>query len=364
MIGGKIRIGLAGCGWIARKAHIPTLKKLDNVIVSAIFDINLEQAASTAREYEIPNIYQNYEEFLQSEIDAVIICTPNNLHAAHSIKALEYGKHVLCEKPVALSLEEIENVIKAAERNNKLFVPGHVNRFRYDIQKINEIVSSGEIGEIVSIKAGWLRRSGIPRPGTWFTSKAYSGGGVLVDLGSHIIDICLMLIGNKKLHKTELFTTRSNNGVSDLSASWFKSEENKELLVDVENTAEAKIFLEGNVVIDIKLGWCSSLEGDITYFDIFGDKGSVSLNTLFGFSNERLCMTDSLQLKLEKGVEPDIYLDKSFNSTEKAFREMLEYFISLIYGNSSDFLTQEDGLRTVAMIESLYSNEVGCNATY
>ncbi|MGE5632557.1 MAG: Gfo/Idh/MocA family protein [Caulobacteraceae bacterium] len=357
----KVRIGIAGCGWIARKAHIPALRKIDNAVLSAVFDINCEQAASAAREYDIPNIYQSFKELVQSDIDAVIICTPNYLHGKHSIMALEYGKHVLCEKPVALSLEEIKNVISVAERNKRLFIPGQVNRFRYDIQKINEIISSGEIGQVASIKAGWLRRSGIPRPGTWFTCKEYSGGGVLVDLGSHIIDICLMFMGDREYCQTELFTVRSNGRSSASSALWFKSEEKSVLPINVEEEAEARISFEGNARIDLKLSWCSQIKGDITYFKILGNKGSIKLITLFGFSDDRLYKTDLLRLKSESGTETEIYLDKSTNSTKNAFEEMEEYFISRVCGNFSGFLTQDDGLRTVALIEELYNNEITCD---
>lgn len=124
-----------------------------------------------------------------------MIATPNNTHTYYTDMALNAGKHVLCEKPVALSKKDIESTISIADKSQKIFIPALVNRFRPDIQKFIRLVAL--IGEIKEIEVSWTRKSGIPKPGTWITNKAATGEGVMIDISTHILDICLMLISYK-----------------------------------------------------------------------------------------------------------------------------------------------------------------------
>lgn len=353
-----IRIGIIGCGWIIEHAHIPAFNKIQSGIVSSLYDLDIRRALRLGKMFDIHKAHDDIDAFFNSGIDAVVIATPNNTHFTYSLKALENGINVLCEKPIALYAHEVRRLISVENEKDVRFVPGFVNRFRYDVMKLYEYVKSGKIGEVLKVEGGWLRRSGIPRPGTWFTNKELSGGGVLIDLGSHILDICLMMLDGKKPISMALETLKSGNKANVSDAQWFKGDYRKELSIDVEDTALVRAEFEGNVQLDVRLSWATDIEGDCTYFKISGTEGCIKLKTLFGFSNERLWKDDTLVIRDNSGSIHNIVFEKSSNNTMKAFSEMAKFFVDAINGKRSDYLTGMDGLRTVEFIEKLYSSEL------
>ena len=144
-----IRLGIIGSGWIVKKAYLPILKKMNNVTINAVFDNDYQRACEVKNNYSVPNAFNNVEDFLSSPIDAVIIATPNNTHTYYSNKVLSAGKHVLCEKPVALSKKDIESTLLIASKNNKIFIPAFVNRFRPDIQCFRKLVLMIVVSSVV-----------------------------------------------------------------------------------------------------------------------------------------------------------------------------------------------------------------------
>lgn len=353
-----IKIGCIGCGWIIEQAHIPVLMKLEDVRLTAVFDADLIRAQVVAERFGIDGIYNDIEALLSADIDAVIIATPNFTHADYVMAALERGLHVLCEKPVALNVRDVAAMIDAAQANGVIFFPGFVNRFRNDIAKLREMVECSEIGEITHLDAGWLRRSGVPRPGTWFTHKTYSGGGVLIDLGSHIIDICLMLLGNKLPTSHALTTFKLMNHQDDRDAKWFTANYANKLSIDVEDTARARISFEDGVLLTVNLSWKAPVEGDCTYFTLYGTRGSIYLKTLFGFSTDRLWEHDSLVIARENDQTISTKLDKNENNARNAFAEMLKAYVDAIKGEPLEQISHHDAYKTVEMIERLYANAI------
>ncbi len=350
-----INIGLVGAGWIVQKAHIPSLLKLNNVILAAIYDIDKDNAVHVANEFNIKKVCENINDFYSLDIDAVIIATPNKTHAQYSLNMLNHGISVLCEKPVALHAEEIDQIKQAETEHNVIYIPGFVNRFRNDIQRIFEIVDSGSIGDIKSVNACWVRRSGVPRPGTWFTNKKMSGGGVLVDLGSHILDICLYLLKNKRAFEYLLnIYCESDQSINcEGAANWFNTEYSKEYNIDVEDTVSANVRYADGTLMNVKLSWSAPIEADYTSFEIFGSKGKVELKTLFGFSNERLYSEDTLSVEIGGNVFSDI-IDKKQNNTYRAFDRMIKHFIDSILSRKK-CIGSDDAFRTVEAIEKLYN---------
>lgn len=353
----KIKIGFIGCGWIVEHAHIPAFGKIRGVEITAVFDTDIERASKVAKIYNIPGVFKDLYDFFLSGIDAVIVATPNISHVQYSLQALQHGLHVMCEKPIAINSSDVRKLIDTAEKKSRLFIPGFVNRFRYDILKIRELLQENKIGKIVSVQAGWLRRSGMPRPGSWFTNRAFSGGGVLIDLGSHVVDLCLMIIGDKLPLNQVLTTSMQDSKAEQINAQWFNSDYVGGLQIDVEDTAIGRVEFEENILLDIKLSWVSEIDGDCTYFIINGAKGSIKLETLFGFSNDRLWENDSLVIQeSNKGAEV-IPLDKSKNSTMNAFCDMAKFFADAVRAGNTSYLTSYDGLKTVELIEKLYKSE-------
>lgn len=347
-----IKIGIIGSGWITCKAHLPALQLNGHAKVTALYDLNTEIALKVASEFQISTVHVSLEDLLHSDIDAVIISTPNDTHADYSIRALKAGKHVLCEKPVALNTEEMDKVIKVAKLSNKIYLPAFVNRFRPDTRQLFDIISNGEIGAITSIEAGWIRRNGVPRPGTWFTSKKRSGGGVLIDLGSHIVDIALMLVKGATIRKVEAHRWKEADDLK--AASWFGKSDD-DLLQDVEESVVSQIQIEEDKEILISLSWNAPVPNDYTYFFVKGTKGEVRLKTLFGFSNHKLWEEGTLSIKKAGMTEKVIKEEGGY--AEMAFGEMINYFIHQIRTEERDqFLTPQDGLQVVQMIEDMYDD--------
>jgi predicted dehydrogenase len=351
-----VNMGLIGCGWISENAHIPSLLKIEGVIVKSVFDISIERAKRLADAFNIKNYFDKIEMFFNSGIDAVIIATPNYTHVDYSLQALRHGIHVLCEKPIAFSSKDMNEIIKVSKKNQVLFVPGFVNRWRQDIKRIQEFILSDKIGDIKKIDAGWLRKNGIPRPGTWFTNKDLSGGGALIDLGSHIADICLMFLGDKKYVDYSLTISQINNMTKEANAAdWFQSRSSAGLSADVEDTAYASIKFENEIILNLTLSWSFPVSGDCTYINIIGTHGSLRLKTLFGFSRDRLWKDDSLIYHDGESIHTVTQSDRKLNNTENAFCDMLRDFTSKIKGNHISIPDVYDALKVVNLIENLYN---------
>lgn len=354
-----VRIGIAGCGWIAQKAHIPIFNTINNVEVVSLFDISKEVAINVSDKFQIPCVFSDYEKFLDSGIDAVIVSTPTFTHSCYSIMALEKGKHVLCEKPIVTSLKEMEAILKIEHKSKIKFMPGFVNRFRQDIIEMHNLLRSGEIGLIERIEGTWLRRSGVPRPGSWFTCKKFSGGGVLMDLGSHILDICQMLSGKSvnSSYSVNLRTLQQRIYTQKTGASWFKGQEEDNLPIDVEDSALAKISFNDNLQVKVKVSWCAPIEKDMTTFKVYGTKGSVILETLFGFSTERMFEEDSITVYKKNSDPLRITFEEKYNSAMSAFENMANYFIEKITNDNDSYCNIQDGILNVKTLERLYDCE-------
>lgn len=193
----KIRVGVAGAGFVTARGHIPAYKRLPNVSVEAICDLNRERAQQVAAQFDIPHVFTDYEEMLAKvELDLVSVGTPNRFHAPHTIAALEKGCHVLCEKPMALTSDEARAMAEAARRNRRKLTLGLHFRYRPETLVLKPMIDAGELGDIYYARATMMRRAGIPGYGSHFTNKDLAGGGCLYDIGVHVLDWTLYFMGH------------------------------------------------------------------------------------------------------------------------------------------------------------------------
>lgn len=354
----EINIGIMGCGWISEHAHIKALLENGEANVKAVFDVDSEKAVRISNQFSIPYVFSKLEEFLNCGLDGVIVATPNYTHAEYTKEALKQGIGVLCEKPVALNVSEIKEIIELIDREHAVYVPGFVNRWRKDMQEITHALQKKAVGDICKIDAGWIRRNGVPRPGTWFTNRKFSGGGVLADLGSHVLDLCLLFLGDAKPIDYRMVTSVCNyNKIQQTKAAeWFQSDDTNKFHMDVEDTAIVQVNFEQGIMLNAKLSWLAQTNADGTYFKITGTKGIIEAKTLFGFSNERLWKEDMLTVTID-GEKKEIKFDKEENSTWKAFLEMHHYFINALREGKTEFTNSYDALKAVSLIENLYNNE-------
>lgn len=355
----EIKVGLIGCGWIIQKAHIVSYKRIDGVQIYAIYDVNLNEAKKVSEQNGIKYIFNDLDQFFSSGIEAVVIASPNFTHSNYTKLALKKGLHVLCEKPVALLEKDIKEIISLTKEKNLVYMPGFVNRFRQDVQMVNKFASESWVGEVMQVEASWIRKSGIPKMGGWFTSKKYAGGGVLVDLGSHMLDLCTMFLENENIEDISLLTIRDYDSMHAENAEWFQSQRPKEILpIDVEKAACGHVLYENGKTIKVNLSWSERIENDYTYLKISGEKGIIELKTLFGFSNQRLWSEDKLTIKVEGKIVNEICFDKSENNSLQAFYNMEKCFIDKIRGNQNVNLLFDDVIHSVSLIEKFYRNEI------
>ncbi len=199
--GKPIGIGLIGTGGIANAVHLPAYKKLQDegkVKIVALCDIKSDRLADAERKYGPTKTYANYEELLANpDVDAVDVCTPNFMHLPPVVAALAAGKHVLCEKPIALNSIQGQQMVDAAKKSGKKFQVGLNMRFGAGPQAIKRLADNGKFGDIYYARAQALRRRGVPMWGV-FTEKDKQGGGPLIDIGVHILDMTLWLMGHPK----------------------------------------------------------------------------------------------------------------------------------------------------------------------
>ena len=183
----KLRWGIAGCGRYAEMSFIPTLLLLRKSELNSIFSRSAGRVKSLAEKFSVPNRYTDYDEFLKSDIDAVYISSANADHYEQVIKAARAGKHILCEKPLAVTSTQAEEMVRVCEENKVRFAVNYVLRFHPLISKAKELIESQMIGKLVSVNLNF--NIDFP-PGTNFRfNKSLSGGGALRDLGTHMIDL-------------------------------------------------------------------------------------------------------------------------------------------------------------------------------
>jgi predicted dehydrogenase len=193
----KLRYGIIGCGGIATGKHLPALKKLPEVELAAFCDVIPERADAVNGEYAEGKgrVFKDYRDLLKEDLDAVCVLTPNSSHAEISVAALESGKHVMCEKPMAKNYQEARAMIAARDASGKLLTIGYQNRFRPDSLFLKAECENGTLGDIYFAKATAIRRRAVP---TWgvFLDEEKQGGGPLIDIGTHALDLTLFMMNN------------------------------------------------------------------------------------------------------------------------------------------------------------------------
>lgn len=275
----KLRVGVVGTGNIFVSAHLEPLLKHEEVELVALCDIKREKAERIASDRQIPFVYEDYRQMLkEQELDVVDICTPNLLHSKVAVEALRAGAHVFCEKPDAVNPEEAQKMADAAEEAGKLLMVMRNNRFSPQAQYLKRYIDEGHAGEIYTGRCGWLRRRGIPGKGGWFTTKELSGGGPLIDLGVHFIDLAIWLMGNPRPVAVSgaVYTKFANNELSDSIHSSFGEKQDNGTF-DVEDLATGFIRFDNGASLQIEFSWASNVGEEMNFVELRGTKAGASI---------------------------------------------------------------------------------------
>ncbi|WP_248926250.1 Gfo/Idh/MocA family protein [Paenibacillus hamazuiensis] len=273
---GKIRIGVIGAGNIGN-VHMREFSKLGNeCVITAVTDAYMPLAEQRAKEYDIAKVASSPEELIQSgDVDAVIIGVPNQFHAPLAVQALEAGKHVLLEKPMGLNAEAARQIYKASQASDKVLMVSHQMRWESVAMQIKEQADRGELGRIYTAKTGWFRRKGIPGWGTWFTRMDQSGGGPLIDIGVHMLDLALYLMGNPKPVSVFGSTYAEFGPRRKGIGTWGKPDWNG--VYDVEDMATALIKMEDGSTLTLEVSWAVHMDTDnVPFIHLMGTEGGAS----------------------------------------------------------------------------------------
>jgi predicted dehydrogenase len=328
------RVGIIGGGWPG-KAHAKGYQSAGGFKIVAVADLIPARRKQMMEEFSIAGEYAEAKDLLADpEIDAVSICLPNYLHAITSVAALKSGKHVLCEKPPALTVKEAKQIEAAAMKAGKVVLYGFQRRFCGNEQAAKQAIEKGYIGAPYHARASWTRTRGIPLGTGWYTEKAKSGGGAMIDLGLPMLDVAWYLLGQPK--PVTVFAITHRRLLDGLPT---------DVVADVEDAASAIIRFEGGQSLEIAASWALNqppsqngascrVHGDQGTIDVYTGSGAV-LHRDFSEKGE----SKETPLKLPKTV---------------GHSALMRHFRECILGNAIPSIGTKDGVTLMELIEAIY----------
>jgi predicted dehydrogenase len=350
----KLRVCVIGTGSIS-DMHFKSYVNNSEVILHGVYDFFRERAEEKAKTYGVTYVYDSLEEvFADSNVDAVSVCTWNNTHADISINALKSGKHVLVEKPLSLNVEEAIRVQEAAQKCNQILQVGFVRRFATNTKVLKSFIDEGKLGEVYYTKASCIRRLG--NPGGWFADKEKSGGGPLIDLGVHIIDICWYLMGRPKVKSISgnVYSKLGNRGnVKNLN--FYKAADYDKEGNTVEDLANALITFENGASLLVDVSYTLHTQEDDIHVKLFGTTGGAELEPkliMVGEENDTIL-----------NIQPQIdHLSFDF---ENAFQNEIDSFVACCLTGTKSIAPVEDGVEMMKILTGIYeSAEKRCEVIF
>ncbi len=322
----ELRVGVVGTGAIAQIVHLPLLKELPGARVEALCDIHDHKAHALAERLDIPHVFRTDEEMLGSDVvDAVVICTPNHLHEELAIAALEAGKHVMVERPLALTAKGAAAVIRAAERADRTLMVAFNNRFRPDTRGLKSFVTSGELGDIFTIHGTWFNRKVRLRRKTWRHTRE-AGGGAFMDLGVQVLDLCLWMLDYPEATRV---CAHLNPGED----------------MDVEDAAAVLIRLKNGGTISVQVTWSLLADRDRHHVRLLGTAGTASTEPLKVVREAEHGMLD-VTPQIAPGLE---------NAYTASYREELRQFVQASLGKVAVKLPREQ-INVMRIVEKVYQS--------
>ncbi|MBR0121284.1 MAG: Gfo/Idh/MocA family oxidoreductase [Clostridia bacterium] len=254
----KLKVGIIGCGGIANGKHMPALSKINEVELVAFCDIIEERAQKAAKKFGVEGakVYTDYKELLADEsIVTVHVCTPNRSHSFITIDALEAGKHVMCEKPMAKTYAEAKAMYEASVRTGKKLTIGYQSRWRGDSLYLKQCCEDGMFGEIYYARALALRRRAVP---TWgvFLNEYEQGGGPLIDIGTHALDLTLWLMNNYKPKMVVGTKYKKLGDQKNAGNAWGDWDPEK---YTVEDSAFGFVVMENGATVSVESSWALNI---------------------------------------------------------------------------------------------------------
>jgi predicted dehydrogenase len=338
MASGEVKIGIAGLG--IGRYHLECFSKNEKTDVVAVADPDVPLAKRLAQKYNVRKVYQEYSELMADPgINAVVVSLPNFLHHTASIEAMRAGKHVLCEKPMAISASAAEEMVKTSAETGCQLMIAFNGRFKEETQFLKRAVDDGQMGEIYYAKAAALRRRGTPQidfpptgdmgRGHWFVEKDKAGSGALFDIGVHVLDSVLWLMGHPKA------ATVSGSAYDLISQRRFPKGE-----FSVEDIAVGFIRLENGATVTVESSWVANNEG-LWQLKLFGTKGGAKTSPLTIYTESH-------------GKLVDITPPQGAISSDSGYQKQADYFAERVAeGRAIEISTAEEGLEVTRILSAL-----------
>lgn len=341
----KIKIGIIGVGSIS-DSHIGAYINNPDCELCAFCDTDKKILEEKAEKYNIKEVYTDYNEMLEkADIDAVSVCTWNSEHAPATIAALNAKKHVLCEKPMSVDAESAKKMQEAAEKNGKLLQIGFVRRHGNDVAIIKDFIDTDYFGEIYYGKATYIRRNG--NPGGWFGDKSRSGGGPLIDLGVHVIDLMRYVTGNPKAVSVygATFTKLKDRKNLKTPKGYYSASHTENDICDVEDMATAMIRFDNGFVLSVEASFSLNTKNDQGRLELFGTKGGVKLEPDAEFYSEHNGYMTNTTLEAKTSLDFGVI-----------FQNEINHFIDCIKNGTKCIAPAEDGVEMMKILDAIYES--------
>jgi len=335
----SFKIGFIGAGGIAH-AHANNLKKIDGVEIVAAADPIAAGLEKFKTQQSVARTYTDFKEMLakETELDAISVCTPNGLHAEASIAALQSGKHVIVEKPMAMNAKECQLMIDAAKKAGKQLVVGFQYRFDGKTQLIRKQVESGDFGKVLHVRCQALRRRGIPNWGV-FGRKDLQGGGPMIDIGVHCIEMAHYAMGSPKpVSASGNIWTYLGNKPMEAQCGWpnwdYKT-------YTVEDLAVGLIRFDNGATLSIEASFAAHIEKDVWNFTMMGEKGGANWDPVQVFRDQGGYMFNLTPSHVPGG---DI------------FEKKMRHFVEVCRDGKPNIAPGEAGLAVQQMLDGVYGS--------
>lgn len=358
-MGKELNIAIIGCGGIAEGKHLPSLSKIKEAALTAFCDIEKEKAIKAAQTYgtEDATVNEDYKKLLEDKtIDVVHVLTPNISHAEITIAALEAGKHVMCEKPMAKTSEEAKQMVETARRTGKKLTIGYNNRFRPDSQYLHQVAERGDLGEVYFAKAHAIRRRAVP---TWgvFLDEEKQGGGPLIDIGTHALDLTLWMMNNYKPKSVMGNTYHKLGKKKNAANAWGPWDPEK---FTVEDSAFGFITMENGATITLEASWAlNSLDVDEAKCTLSGTEGGADMKDGLRINGEDFGKLYTNEIDLStSGVA--FYEGKAENDADLEARLWIESIIN----DTEPTVKPEEALVVTQILEAIYESAKTGKAVY
>lgn len=339
----KLRVGIVGAGAIGN-VHAEAYQAVDEIETAAFCDVNEAALNNVAEKFSVENCFTDFKKFLKSDIDVVNVSVGNVLHKKYAVAALQAGKHVFLEKPMAMNAKEAADINAAAKKARKVLQIGMVRRFTPQAQVIRDCYTKGMLGEVYHVRAVLMRRRGIPGLGGWFTTMAQSGGGPMIDLGVHWFDLAMYLsdhwnptaVGAKTYAK---FGPRMKDYVY---TSMWAGPPKLDGKFDVEDYSTGFVRFGRKATLSFEIAWACNVESP-SYVELLGDKGGVR----FG--------DDPLVVYTEHGGRV-ANIELQYDNSMGPFEAQARALVANCRGRKNEAATGRQGVTVMRLIDAIYAS--------